>query len=203
MNKPTLEETFTRIFRSGWWGSEESVSGRGSELATTVAIRENLGAWLARNPRVQTLFDAPCGDFNWMRLVDFPAGVRYIGGDIVADLIDKNNETYGNDLRRFVHLDATSDAFPQADAWFCRDMMIHLPLPLCLSAIANCRRAGMTYILATTFINADNQRDIAPGHYRQVNLAKAPFDLGPPIEMLPDPAENNQTDRFIGVWRLD
>ncbi len=201
MEKPELEEVFTKIFRSGWWGSKESVSGRGSELATTAIIRENLSAWLARHPDVRVFFDAPCGDFNWMRLVDFPTHVKYIGGDIVADLIDQNNKSYGAENRSFVHFDATTGQYPPADVWFCRDMMIHLPMALCLAAVAGARAAGVKYILATTFLNATNDKEIVPGHYRQVNLAKPPFDLGTPIEMLRDPAENMQNDRFIGVWR--
>ena len=201
METQELEQVFTKIIPSGWWGSKESVSGRGSELATTAVIRENLSAWLNRHPDVRVFFDAPCGDFNWMQLLSFPSDFKYIGGDIVADLVSQNNKSYGAANRSFVHFDATSAKYPKADAWFCRDMMIHLPITLCLAAVAGARAAGVKYILASTFVNATNEEDIAPGNYRKVNLAKPPFDLGSPIEMLWDPAENMQTDRFIGVWR--
>jgi hypothetical protein len=37
----------------------------------------------------QSLLDAGCGDFNWMRTVDLP-GIKYIGVDVVSDLIERN-----------------------------------------------------------------------------------------------------------------
>jgi hypothetical protein len=37
---------------------------------------------------IKSMFDAPCGDFNWMKLVLDKVKVDYVGADIVKPLID-------------------------------------------------------------------------------------------------------------------
>jgi hypothetical protein len=39
------------------------------------------------------LLDIPCGDFNWMKLLNL--GVDYIGADIVGELIAENRRRFG------------------------------------------------------------------------------------------------------------
>ena len=48
--------------------------------------------------KIKRLFDAPCGDFNWMPQVLKGVEVDYIGSDIVEDLIVKNKVVNGYDL---------------------------------------------------------------------------------------------------------
>src|SRR5690349_11900148 len=65
------EGIFTKIYRSDWWGSPESKSGTGSQLARTETFRRELRAWIQEG-RVTSMLDAPCGDYNWIRHVEFP-----------------------------------------------------------------------------------------------------------------------------------
>ena len=81
---------FRDIYARNSWGSNESVSGPGSELGFTSGLQVELAKML-RELGVQSLADAPCGDFNWMRCVDL-AGIRYLGVDIVAELIEMNRK---------------------------------------------------------------------------------------------------------------
>src|SRR5882757_543401 len=80
------KQVFTNIFRKNWWSNGESRSGWGAELKRTVTIRAELREF-ARRHSIRSLLDAPCGDFHWMRHVEWPAGFRYIGADIVPDLV--------------------------------------------------------------------------------------------------------------------
>jgi hypothetical protein len=66
--------TFQNIYRRNWWGSAESVGGCGSEVERTASVRKGLIEWLREN-QIQSLFDAPCGDFNWMESVVHSAPV--------------------------------------------------------------------------------------------------------------------------------
>src|SRR5688500_8680654 len=60
------QEIFEQIYVSNAWGSSESLSGVGSELESTRAIREELPRlWLQYG--THSLVDAPCGDFHWMK----------------------------------------------------------------------------------------------------------------------------------------
>jgi hypothetical protein len=74
---------------------------------------------------IGTLFDAPCGDFNWMSHVLFPERMRYIGADIVPDLIAALRAKYGDRAgHHFCIVDIAHDALPSADLWLCRDVLL-------------------------------------------------------------------------------
>jgi hypothetical protein len=192
---------FENIYSRNWWRSAESRSGLGSELSQTKGLREALASWLAKHASEISIFlDAPCGDFNWMRLVTFPANTRYLGGDIVPQLIAASCQRFQSSQRSFIELNIIEGPIPHADAWLCRDAIIHFPFSAGVAVVNNFRRSTARYLLATTFTRANNLEDIPFGWCRQVNLSIAPFDLGKPIELIADPVEDEH-DRYIGVWR--
>ena len=61
--KGSREKIFEQIYQTNKWGSEESVSGRGSELGRTTVIRRELPSIIA-SLDVGTILDLPCGDLN-------------------------------------------------------------------------------------------------------------------------------------------
>src|SRR5262245_50296933 len=61
-----IEQTFTDIYRRNAWGGTESVSGTGSGLAETRALRSSLRL-LIDDFEIATMLDIPCGDFHWMQ----------------------------------------------------------------------------------------------------------------------------------------
>src|SRR5690242_11698377 len=77
-----LERRFTEIYQQNGFGGRESVSGPGSDLSQTAAVREALPA-LLKEIGARTLLDAPCGDYFWMKEARLDLE-RYIGADIVA-----------------------------------------------------------------------------------------------------------------------
>src|SRR5450631_4790452 len=81
-----LAQRFRRIHDSNLWGAEASASGLGSEMDATAVLRAELPRLLARLG-ANSLLDAPCGDAGWINQADL--GVRYLGIDIVPDLIGK------------------------------------------------------------------------------------------------------------------
>ena len=70
-----LADVFQGHADRNYWGNRESVSGDGSTLAYTHNLRHELAKFL-RAFRVVSMFDAPCGDFNWMRAVDHARPLR-------------------------------------------------------------------------------------------------------------------------------
>jgi hypothetical protein len=66
---------------SHWDANRESVGGHGSTIEKTQQYRLELSD-LIRNRSLRSMFDAPCGDYNWMRLVVAETSIGYIGGDI-------------------------------------------------------------------------------------------------------------------------
>src|SRR5207253_2597392 len=118
------EVVFTRIWQSDSWGGSVSKSGPGSNLQQTAIIRREI-ADLLHELQVRRFLDVPCGDFNWMKEVSLPPGVTYLGGDIVEEVIRKNNERYGNPVVSFTRLDILAGDLPQADLVLCRDCLVH------------------------------------------------------------------------------
>jgi SAM-dependent methyltransferase len=191
------KQVFTNIFKRNWWNNNESRSGWGAELNRTVSIRAALPDFAQRHS-VRSLLDAPCGDFHWMRHVQWPSGFRYVGADIVRDLIAENRLRYSD--VEFMELDVLQDPFPAVDAWLARDLMIHFPDEAVTAALNQFRKSSMRFLLATTYPNARQNNNIKFGQVRHINLCAAPFGLPPPLEILSED-DDPVTGRVIGVWR--
>ena len=159
-----MENLYEHIYVNNIWGrNTESKSGPGSALSYTTNIRQEIGHLLSKAD-IKTFFDAPCGDFNWMKAVEFPKSVRYIGGDISPSLIADVTESYANDQRSFMVFNITTDVFPKADVWFCRHCFFHLPYKAILSALSLFATSEIPLLFASTDINVsalDNTNDIA------------------------------------------
>lgn len=172
-----IENIFTEIFKTKQWGkNEESVSGAGSSLDYTADLRTDL-IKLFNELKIEKIFDAPCGDFNWMKEVVNLSLVKYCGGDIVKDLINNNKTTYKN--VEFINFDITTDNFPDADLWLCRDCFIHLSYQDILSSLKKFKDSNIKYILTTTHVN-DGQfenKNIDTGGFRYIDLFSFPFNF--------------------------
>ena len=189
---------FTTIYRMNFWGSRESVSGNGSTLASTEVFRAEFAALLGALG-IRSILDAPCGDFNWMRLVPLPPGTRYTGADIVDEIIAQCRARHAGPEREFVVLDLIRDDHPPADLWLCRDALIHLSNADIFRALDRFVRSGTQYCLITTQPDVARNRDIPTGLMRPVNLLAPPFALPPPRRALADrPA--GEKPRLLGLW---
>lgn len=182
-NSSDAAEVFTRIYETNWWGSKESISGTGSTLAYTANLRAKLPG-LFKKMLVRRVFDAPCGDFNWMRHVVRSCDIDYLGCDIVPGLIDRNSAQYQNERIHFIVANVITDEFPKADIWICRDCLIHFSFCDILATLENFARSEIDYLLTTTHINNSGFRnlDIRTGDARVIDLFSAPFYL--PIDYL-------------------
>jgi hypothetical protein len=176
-----LAAVFESHAASNYWLNAESVSGDGSTLDYTHNLRHELAKFL-RGFQVASMFDAPCGDFNWMRAVDFPEGFAYTGGDIVGSLAEANRARYPGSS--FVRFDIAADPFPDADLWFCRDCLFHLPSEMALAALRGFARSRIGYVMTTTHLNVTGfeNREVEPGGFRLIDLYKPPYNL--PREVL-------------------
>ena len=178
-----MENLFEHIYVNNIWGrNTESKSGPGSSLSYTTNIRQEIVHLLSK-ANIKTFFDAPCGDFNWMKAVEFPESVRYLGGDISPSLIADVTESYADDQRSFMVFNITSDVFPKADVCFCRHCFFHLPYKAILSALSRFAASEISLLFASTDINVggfDNTNDVtllARGGFRFLDLFAPPFEL--------------------------
>jgi hypothetical protein len=197
----SIEDRFTWIYKNNHWEDEESISGKGSTLQYTENLRKQIPTLLS-SFSISKIFDAPCGDFNWMAHLLPTINVEYIGGDIVRPLIDEHNKKYKNSRREFIHINLIEDTFPKADLMICRDCLFHLSFEDTKSVLNNFVNSDIKYLLTTTHINTNefSNKNIRTGDFRLIDLFSAPynFPLNPLVTIedwiAPDP------ERQMCLW---
>jgi hypothetical protein len=195
----TPSEVFSEIHRRNIWGYQETVSGAGSTLQYTERLRQSLPGLLA-DLGVRTMLDVPCGDLHWISRIELPIE-RYIGCDIVPELIELNRSKFGREDRKFRTIDLCNDPLPDADLLLCRDCLIHLSEEMNLLALANILRSNIKYVLTTTYPDGKN-RSIRNGDWFTLNLTAAPYNFPPPLRTLDDWVPP-YTRRQIGLWEVE
>jgi hypothetical protein len=194
------------IFQEAYEGMKhlESASGNGSTIDSTHTIRQELPKVIEKLG-ITTLLDAPCGDFNWMKIALKDMGIkRYWGCDIVKDIIDNNNAIHRKDDRTFHLLDITKNELPKAQAILCRDCLVHLSNDLILDALNNFANSGARYLISTTFPSIYKNKNIVTGDWRGINLCRSPFNLKEPFILIDENyyEGGEKIEKFLGVWEL-
>jgi Methyltransferase domain len=199
-----LAQRFRRIHDTNLWGAAASTSGLGSEIDATAMLRAELPRLLEKLG-VTTLLDAPCGDAGWINQANL--GVRYVGVDIVPALVERlQARAVAGEINGEYHLaDITADPLPRCDAVLCRDALVHLSFANIERAVANFKASGAVWLIATTFPEWQSNGDCEDGDWRALNFERAPFNWGPPVELLNEDcreAGGGWRDKSLGVWRL-
>jgi hypothetical protein len=189
---------FQQIYEENRWLSCESRSGHGSTLAYTRPLRRSLAKYLEKL-HVKVFLDAPCGDFNWMQHVKLPEGTAYIGGDIVAPLVEELQRSYGGPRHTFHRLDIVEGPLPQADLWLCRDVLFHLSNEEIGTVLENFVNSEIPYLLTTTYSFPRRNEDVRAGGFRFINLQLPPFLLPRPLARITDFVAP-EPPRHLGLW---
>jgi SAM-dependent methyltransferase len=186
---------FAVIYKNNLWNNEESVSGAGSTIGNTVALRARLPALLMQYG-VKSLVDAGCGDHGWMATLD--VDVDYLGLDIVPELIAANAKAYGSPRRRFQVADLTVEPIPKADLVLCRDCLFHCSFEDAHKVLANVGRSGAKYLLATHCPTEPVNVDVETGWARGLNLELEPFRFPPPVLSI-----DEKWGRVMALWSME
>ena len=192
------KSVFTDYYFNNFWGNKESVSGAGSTLEYTENVRKEIPLLVDRF-EVKKFLDAPCGDYNWFQAVKRPAGMEYLGGDIVEELVAQNQSRYADATTKFIFLDVITSPLPAADMWMCRDCLFHFSYEDIFKTLTNFIRSDIKYIFTSIHTECTANADIVTGGARQLNLELAPFNLCKPILYIDDWIPG-YTVRRMGVW---
>ena len=198
----TAEERFRHIYETNHWNHAESVSGPGSSLEETGPIRREL-PMLLKELGATSLLDLPCGDFHWMQHTDL-AGIDYIGGDLVGELIERNQAGHARGGVSFRKLDLIHDTLPAVDAVLCRDCLVHLSFADAQAALANVARSGAKWLLTTSFPGVERNNDITTGQWRPINLMLSPFNLPESKKVITENCtETEFADKTLSLWAVE
>lgn len=117
---------FSRIYRKNAWGTDEEyfysgVGSRGEPVDVYVdSVVKAVG-------KPQVIVDLGCGDFVvGRRLLERLPDARYIGCDIVPDIIRHHQRVYGNDRISFQRVDIVRGPIPKGDVHLVRQVFQHL-----------------------------------------------------------------------------
>lgn len=193
---------FDNIYVRQGWNSQESRSGVGSEITRAVGYRSRLEHCLVELG-IKTIFDAPCGDLNWIDTLAKDHRWTYLGGDISTALVSDLRSRYpALDIRVY---DICTDAFPQADLWHCRDCLFHLPLHDIRAALDRFVDSMIPYALLTTHKARLMHRnlDVPIGGFRYIDLERPPISLPRPMQYLKDYRRGLDFPRYVGLWRRE
>jgi len=203
-----VEKKFSLIYKLRYWSGTDkarSVSGYGSEEITTKNISRDLEIFL-KDYKIESMLDLPCGDFNWMKKINLD-NIKYIGGDIVPDLISENKKKFESKNISFIKLDILKDSLPSVDLIFTRDCFIHLSNMDIIGALKNVKKSKSKYFATTSFnSNTILNNDIKTGDFRFINLESDPFNLPKPEKILNDSFDNkdlNYSKKSILIWKVD
>jgi len=197
-----IRSVFTRLYYEPI-ADRDSLSGSGSDLVQTASIARELPR-VVGELRIETMLDAPCGDFYWMRHVKLNL-TKYVGVDVIRELVMRNAERFGGNGKLFMCLDVTTDKLPAVDLIFSRDMTVHLSNDDALAAFRNFKRSKSEYLLTTTFPNTPENEDILTGEWRPLNLQRAPFNFPEPLRVINEHCTEGggkYADKSLGLWRL-
>jgi hypothetical protein len=198
-----LQTVFNNIYRTRGFGGSESFSGPGSTMAKTERLRKELPEVL-RFLGVKTIIDAPCGDMNWIRYLEYNFD-SFFGIDVVPELINRLRTEFPPSNFHFEVSDICHQTLPKADAILCRDCFVHLPYSKIWDAVRLFRLSGTHILLTTTYPDKTNQ-DVLIGGWRPLNLEAEPFLWPAPIKLIGEVFSENadqwDNSKCLGVWDL-
>ena len=203
LNKGPEINKFSNYFEENFWGSDESVSGPGSVLNQTAEIREKIPI-LIKEFNIKSILDIPCGDFNWMSRIHLKID-KYIGADIVPDLVKKNSIKFKANNLSFRVLDVCESKFPKVDLILCRDCFVHLSYSKIFSSLKNCKNSQSKYLLTSTFPAQRKNRNIYTGGWRPLNFEIKPFNFPSPIKIINEKCTETRgkfSDKSLGLWKI-
>lgn len=200
----SLKNKFTDVYVNNTFGGSQSRSGEGSGPVQATEICRRIPE-LLKQLRAESMVDAPCGDLFWISKTSLPVQ-RYLGVDIVSDLIRINGERYGNEQRSFAVANLVADELPKADVILCRDCLVHLSYKDSLKILRNFKRSGSSYLLTTTFTDRTANIDLGATFWRPINLELPPFNFPKPLEIINEhctECQGQYTDKSLALWLLN
>jgi len=124
--KMTTKQIFSEIYANNYWGGTEGMycSGSGSNADQTDSYCAYVTHFMDDHA-IGSVVDLGCGDFRVAsKFMD--GRRRYIGIDLVDDLISRNTHEFASDNISFMCLDIIQDDLPAADLCLIRQVFQHL-----------------------------------------------------------------------------
>jgi SAM-dependent methyltransferase len=187
----TPAEVFTEIYMTNTWGGEPGTLFSGAGSTGTVAARyvETINEFIRRKG-IQSVLDIGCGDFAIGQQLEC---ADYIGVDVVAAVVERNQAEFGSDRRRFICMDAAGDApLPPVDLCLVRQVFQHLSNAQIARVLRKLK--GCQFVIVTEHHPAD--RDFVAANLDKVHGADTRAYFGSGV-YLDRPPYNLRTELLL------
>merc|ERR1719247_2143280 len=185
------------------------------ELLHTANNTENVRKCLAeirKAYKIGSIFDYPCGDGSWQKLVPGIEDMSYVGGDLNVAALEKARSDDRNRELGFTYLLFDAVHFPlrrSFDLILFRDVAEQQKIADTLATLDNFMRSNSTYMMMTFWPAGDltmNRRGLAleaAGWYTP-NFLQPPFGFPEPLAMCEndDVGSLHHGQQMLGLWRL-
>ena len=206
------KSTFKHIYKSYHWrdyqkiNTDESVSGKGSDLKSTTHLTKNLLDFFNKK-KIKRILDIGCGDFLWMnKILDkYSDYEKYLGFDIVEDLITNNIKKYSNKKNSFQQFDLVENEIPNDyDIILVRDVFIHLENKNIVSSLKKLKKNNAIFLGITTAQSLKSNKDLKrAGRYRDLNIEIDPFNLkNVSFKILENNEQNEDKFDCLNIYRI-
>lgn len=185
----SAEDVFTEIYATAAWGGRvgEFCSGSGSaDRAMVAAYVAAVSAKAASEGFLgRTFVDLGCGDFRVGREL-LPLCSGYVGVDVVAALVERNQREHGDATTRFVRLDIVRDPLPDGDVCFVRHVLQHLSNGQILAILP--KLAAYRWVFITEHYPSDDgrivpNRDMVHGGHVRMSVDSGVYLTEPPFAL--------------------
>lgn len=180
------KDAMEQVYEMSLWGGSEFdfYSGEGSHHPDLVEpYVETIKEFLQSFKTPLTICDLGCGDFNVGKQL-LPYVKNYTAIDIVAPLIERNQQLFKNNKLEFVCADIAKDDLPKSDCVLIRQVLQHLSNAEIKSVVKKLKQ--YKYIILTEHVpvgDFEPNIDIISGQGIRikkksgVDILKAPFDF--------------------------
>ena len=179
---PFVNEVFEQIYAAKVWGKG---SGEGSDIAYCGRYAEVL-VKIIQDFRVGSVLDLGCGDWQhgFSRHINW-AGVNYLGIDVVAAVVERNQKEFGSEHIRFQHGNILDCEPPGADLILIKDVIQHWSNASVLRLLPKLKAFGLALVTNDLFSSHRRtlNQDIPDADYRPIDVMAPPFNV-PGMEVM-------------------
>jgi hypothetical protein len=188
---------FRSVYQKKLWGTDDAsefFSGSGSHSSAATAYADAVSTAISQHHTGResnlTIVDLGCGDFSvGAQILTRLGHVRYIGCDVVPEVIEHNRKRYGSTRVQFQTLDIVSEDLPNGDVCVVRQVLQHLSNADIASILPKLCKYRLVYITESQPIarqgkanpdkpaSAEVRFDWPTGYGRGVELDLPPWNL--------------------------
>jgi SAM-dependent methyltransferase len=203
-NSRARSTLFRLYHRTNYWGDPTTRSGDSSRPERAKVATKLLQSILNANPRIR-LLDLGCGDFSWGSKLCLPSTCRYIGVDIVPEVIEANSHLYSSPPRlQFMTADATVDELPEADVVLIRDLFIHLEDDEIRAVLRAVDRCQPSLLIASSYRGSSGPRSLEKWNSAPMDLENKGYGLGSADFFIPEAPDFDRPEdgvKGLAGWR--